>query len=136
MAETTPESLGLFLVRIYTAARRVRPIVGKVNGYVLPYGPFHVAQIIALIAPVALSYLIARTFQLPLFNTVGVALVLGISAALALTPLARQGRVPLLHQLYRDTKLILFRRPLIVGEPADIRRARDRYRRASNGPQL
>lgn len=133
MAESTPpEKLGLFLVRIYTAARRVRPIVGKVNGYVIPYGPFHVAQIIAVIAPVALAYVIAKIFELPLLSTVAFALVLGIIAGVALAPLARQGRVPLMHQLYRDTKLTLVRRPIIVGEPDDIRRARENYRRITS----
>ncbi len=131
------EELGYIHIRIFTAARMVQPVVGKINGRRIPLGPYHVAQIFVFVFPLVIAYIVAKIFALPMLITVGVAVAFGALLVVALAPLVRVESVPFTHQLDRTLRLIFFRRPIIIGEPDDIVRfekhVRDlhRERRAS-----
>lgn len=110
------------VIRINTAARRIQTWIGKIRGRRIPGGPYHISQAICAGAPLAIGFVAAKLFGLPLLMVEAGAATFGLALAAALIPLVRHDGVPLQGQLDRIIRLVFVRKPKLIGDPDEIAR--------------
>ncbi len=100
-------------VRVATAGRRYRTYVGTMQGRRLPGGPRPIEQIVAFIVALMLTMAAAAALPYPTPAVFAVGLVIGATAALALSRIKYDG-VPIVGKTLRTAALLLDRKPTAV----------------------